>query len=561
MLEIGSVVDGKYKILNVIGKGGMSVVYLAMNERINKQWAIKEVMKNDYRDFSLDKKEIEMMKKLKHSHLPSIVDVIESESSLLIVMDYIEGQSLDDVFAEQGAQSEETVLEWAEQLCDVLNYLHTQDPPIIYRDMKPGNVMLKPDGNLMLIDFGAAREYKPQNLKDTISLGTRGYAAPEQYREDGQSDTRTDIYCLGVMLFQLFTGENPQELRPITDLKPELSSGLEAVIAKCTQVKKEDRYQSITELAYALNHYWEYDKKYQEEQRKKLGKFVISVILTIVFLAGTVTFGIMKKLTTEITYDSYLRKAKSAISKDEEIANYKNAICLNPELEEGYMLLLENGFLDDNVFTTVESEQLRSVLNEYGNGKETNLDVFSKNTDGYGRFAYEAGVVYFYKFEESGNKKNAKAYFEVATTADVLEASQKERAKRLYAISDYYYKIGVIDEAGDASVTYLDYWNDMVALTGGNLVEIDNERTALVVYEELVAQIISRAVEFRNAGVTKDEICIQLQDIKEHLKSDFSNINESNKKLIEEEMKQLKVHIEKAEKIVQSTYAGMEVKE
>lgn len=241
MLEIGSVVDGKYKILNVIGKGGMSVVYLAMNERINKQWAIKEVMKNDYRDFSLDKKEIEMMKKLKHSHLPSIVDVIESESSLLIVMDYIEGQSLDDVFAEQGAQSEETVLEWAEQLCDVLNYLHTQDPPIIYRDMKPGNVMLKPDGNLMLIDFGAAREYKPQNLKDTISLGTRGYAAPEQYREDGQSDTRTDIYCLGVMLFQLFTGENPQELRPITDLKPELSSGLEAVIAKCTQVKKEDQ--------------------------------------------------------------------------------------------------------------------------------------------------------------------------------------------------------------------------------------------------------------------------------------------------------------------------------
>ena len=176
MLEIGSVVDGKYKILNVIGKGGMSVVYLAMNERINKQWAIKEVMKNDYRDFSLDKKEIEMMKKLKHSHLPSIVDVIESESSLLIVMDYIEGQSLDDVFAEQGAQSEETVLEWAEQLCDVLNYLHTQDPPIIYRDMKPGNVMLKPDGSLMLIDFGAARGDKSERYNfagDTRICGAR----------------------------------------------------------------------------------------------------------------------------------------------------------------------------------------------------------------------------------------------------------------------------------------------------------------------------------------------------------------------------------------------------
>lgn len=555
MLEIGSVVDGKYKILNVIGKGGMSVVYLAMNEKVNKQWAIKEILKSDYRDFDLDKKEIEMMKKLKHSHLPSIVDVIENDSSLLIVMDYIEGRSLDDVFEENGAQPVETVLEWAEQLCDVLNYLHTQNPPIIYRDMKPGNVMLKPDGNLMLIDFGAAREYKPQNLKDTISLGTRGYAAPEQYREDGQSDARTDIYCLGVMLFQFLTGESPHELRPITDVKQELSSGLETVITKCTQVKKEDRYQSVTELIYALNHYWEYDKQYQLEQKKKFIQFLIPAIFTLCCALGTVVFGGLEAKTKSRTYDAYLLKARNAITKEEEIENYKNAICLNPKLEEGYMELLEMCFLDDNVFTTEENEQLRLILNDYGNGKQTNISVFSQNTAGYAKFAYEAGVTYYYKFEEKSNKKNAKAYFEIAANSEVLEAAQKERAKRLYTISDYYYKIGLVDEAGDAFVTYQDYWNDMVALTEGNLVQIDNERTALVVYEELTAQIISNAVEFRNAGVTKDEMLNQLKNIETHLKTDFSIINEANREMIKDEMDKLFSYVEKAKKIVQSTYA------
>ena len=113
MLEIGSVIDERYKVLNIIGKGGMSIVYLAMNEKVNKQWAGKEVIKNDYKDFEVDKKEIEMMKKLKHRNLPSIVDVIEKENSLLIVMDYIEGRSLDVIFAEQGAQPEKIVIDWA----------------------------------------------------------------------------------------------------------------------------------------------------------------------------------------------------------------------------------------------------------------------------------------------------------------------------------------------------------------------------------------------------------------------------------------------------------------
>ena len=152
MLEIGSLVDGKYKILSEIGHGGMSVVYMAINEKANKTWAIKEVRKDGVLDFEAVKQglivETDMLKKLKHPNLPSIVDVIEDDRTFLIVMDYIEGNSLSRALVEYGAQPQEYVIEWAKQLCDVLGYLHSREPAIIYRDMKPANIMLKPDGNL-----------------------------------------------------------------------------------------------------------------------------------------------------------------------------------------------------------------------------------------------------------------------------------------------------------------------------------------------------------------------------------------------------------------------------
>lgn len=213
MLEIGSVIDGKYKILNVVGKGGMSVVYLAMNERANKQWAIKEVRKDGMQSFEVVKQnlvaETDLLKKLNHPHLPSIIDVIDCDDTFLIVMDYIEGNPLSKALETSGAQNQDDVIEWAKQLCDVLGYLHSRKPPIIYRDMKPSNVMLKPDGNVMLIDFGTAREFKYSSVADTTCLGTQGYAAPEQFGGHGQTDARTDIYCLGATMYHLVTGHNP----------------------------------------------------------------------------------------------------------------------------------------------------------------------------------------------------------------------------------------------------------------------------------------------------------------------------------------------------------------
>ena len=141
LLETGTVIDGKYRILYQIGQGGMSVVYLAINERANKTWAVKEVRRETGLGTQVVRErlmaETELLKRLRHPRLPAIVDVIDEGESLLIVMDYIEGRSLKEVLAQEGAQSQEQVLLWGKQLCEVLSYLHEQKPSIIYRDMKP----------------------------------------------------------------------------------------------------------------------------------------------------------------------------------------------------------------------------------------------------------------------------------------------------------------------------------------------------------------------------------------------------------------------------------------
>lgn len=562
MLETGTLVDGKYRVLRKCGQGGMSVVYMAINERANKTWAIKEIRKDGTQDYEVVKQglivETDLLKRLNHPHLPSIVDVIDGDGSFLIVMDFIEGNTLSDILKESGAQPQESVIDWAKQLCDVLGYLHSRNPAIIYRDMKPSNVMLKPDGNVVLFDFGTAREYKSQNLEDTVCLGTRGYAAPEQYGGHGQTDARTDIYCLGATMYHLLTGHNPgeppYEMYPIRHWNPGLSAGLEAIILKCTQKNPIDRYQSCAELRYALDHYWEKDTAYRKSQISELRKFALPAALAVVFAVASGIFYGMESHTKNTSYDAYLHGARNSTSKTDEIANYRKAINLDPYRSEGYEGLLQEAFLDDNVLTREESEIFRSVLIDYGNGKETNETVFKTNAEGYEKFAYDAGIAYYYKFEEKSNKKNAKGYFGIAENSKYLEEKQLERAKRLYAISSYYSMIGITDETGDATITYRDYWDDLASLSEGNLVEADNERTALILYQELATQVVSRASDFKKDGVTKEEMQAQMTNIKQHLKTDFSQLNENSRAAVEQEIQELCKSVEQAERMIQSTF-------
>lgn len=535
MLEIGSIVDGKYKILNKIGQGGMSVVYLAMNERANKQWAIKEVRKDGTKDYEVVKQgliaETDILKRLNHPHLPSIIDVIDCDDTFLIVMDYIEGRTLDHWLKKEGAQPQERVVEWAKQICDVLGYLHSRKPPIIYRDLKPSNVMLKPDGKIMIIDFGTAREFKEQSIEDTKCLGTQGYAAPEQYGGHGQTDARTDIYNLGATMYHLLTGHNPSlppyEMYPIRQWNPSLSSGLEAIVTKCTQRNPNDRYQSCAELMYALEHFDELDIEYRKQQKRKWGTFLAACSLTAVSLIGCLGFKFAENSTIKNSYDGYLRAASNAATQEEKVDYYRDAINLDPSRGDAWLSLLDvfidgTGTGDGGLFTQEEDIQMKEILGYTGSGSRTNESYLESNQEAYDEFSFQMGLAYFYYYGEEGNKPMSRSWFETAAESDSLEPNKVERAKRFAKIAGYSQGLDTRDLAGDSEVSYADYWADMVELTSGDLTAIDNEQTALVMYREMVYQIYKNALNFRQAGVTEQEMMNELQNIRSMLMSGFA---------------------------------------
>lgn len=257
-------INDRYALLKKIHSCNNISVYLAMDTRINKSLAVKVFDKSKINDdensaFQLNAfiSQAEFLKKLDHPSIIRIYDIGENDDIAYIVMDYIEGETLQKILNEYGPQSESKVIEWAKQVADVLSYLSKRNPPIIHRDIKPHNIRLKPDGNIVLMDFTIAKEYVPGLLKDEMCLGTKGFAAPEQFGS-AQTDCRTDIYGLGVTMYYLITGIMPSEIQTPGPLNGSiilnnLSSYMEYIISKCMQLNPKDRFQTPDELLCALN--------------------------------------------------------------------------------------------------------------------------------------------------------------------------------------------------------------------------------------------------------------------------------------------------------------------
>ena len=547
MLQVGAVLDNKYKILSEIGHGGMSVVYLAINERANKTWAVKEVRKDGVVDFESVKQnlivETDMLKKLNHPNLPSIIDVIDSEDSFLIIMDYIEGTSLQKLLKTSGAQPEEKVVKWAKQLCDVLGYLHNQNPPIIYRDMKPSNVMLKPDGNVMLIDFGTAREFKNRAMvEDTTCLGTRGYAAPEQFGGRGQTDARTDIYGLGATLYHLLTGhspaEPPYEIKPISYWIPQYAgSGLEKLILKCTQFDPAARYQDCAELMYALEHYRDEDDIIQKKRKKQWRAFLIAAIIGLIGVAGMVASLVLLNGAKQKSYNNLVSMAEKQDSLEASRTYILQAMELDPGNPEVYKVLInkvKNDIDDQKTFTASTSEMMNSILNSSSTGSSTNIDILAREDPAaYAYIMYQIGIWYFFlkgDGEDSFKKIACDNYFSKITVepyidllgeVDFLEKNelteeQKREATKtrgelatlLQQISEYIDTLesttGTVNP-GEASYSQL--FSDLREIVSGNLKEkVGMDRCCVKVYEQIAYWISQNHTNFHSAGVSYDEM-------------------------------------------------------
>ncbi len=293
MLNIGDVIGDRYQILDIIGKGGMAIVYLAYDMHLQKQWAIKayrtdkDGTSNDFSISALEK-EADLMRRLDHPRIPHIIDRVIENNEFYIVMDYIEGHSLEDVMKNCGRLAQEQAIEWALQICEILDYFHSQPQPIIYRDLKPSNVMLKTDGSVCLIDLGIARVHKYGKTEDTGILGTRGYAAPEQFGGHGQTDARTDIFALGRLMFYFVTGksptENPYDVQPIRQLDPNLSPELEAIISQCVEKEPINRIQTVKDLMYRLSSVQLYPKDNNKLLFALIPSGAVVTMLTLVLI-------------------------------------------------------------------------------------------------------------------------------------------------------------------------------------------------------------------------------------------------------------------------------------
>lgn len=264
-IGVGTIIENKYKIVKHIARGGAFDTYLATDTRLNLTWAVKVSRSNRTDDTELIKNQINILKQLDHPMIPRFADAYMTNGKAIIVQEYVAGTTLEDVVNEYGGQSVEHVVDWIGQICNVMGYLHMQSPMFIYRDVKPANFILEPSGRIRVVDFDIIRSYKPGRTEDTVNLGTKGYAAPEQFGGRGQTDPRTDIYAIGITMYRLLTGADVQErniiLNPITLDEPGIPSGLAYIINKCTQFNPRERYNSCDELLNDLVRYNELPPK------------------------------------------------------------------------------------------------------------------------------------------------------------------------------------------------------------------------------------------------------------------------------------------------------------
>ena len=556
MLKVGDLIDGKYKILNEIGRGGMSTVYLAINEKANKPWAVKEVRKNGISNRELVKQslmvEINLLKKLKHKGLPSIVDIIDQQDNYLIVMDYIEGITLENIMQEEGVQPQEKVVDWAIQLCDVLQYLHTRKPAIIYRDMKPSNIMLRSDGSVVLIDFGTAREFKERHVEDTTCLGTQGYAAPEQFGGMGQTDERTDIYSLGATMYRLVTGHNPSEppyeMYPITHWNPRLSTGLEGIIAKCTSKDPKSRYQSVQEVRYALEHYQDLDLDSIRRYRRNLRILLAAGGMTVMLFGAS---GVSYAAADHMQKDEYaynLEAGRRSPNKQDSIAFYQKAILTDCAGEEAYDQLLTL-FTQDGVL----DEQEEKVLLQLSISVDKYLERYKmQNPDGYAGLCYRIGSSYWYYYEhEEKRQAGAVAWFESAKAgfAGNPEKEQEwKRASTYVEIGNFYQRIVPAQISGTDQGMYGEYWNNLRRLKEWNDEAPDRDLVTLRLYREIVTKTLEYAGYLQEDGVPPQE----MEELLKEISQQTENMKTGAGQVLMEEIQELEQVLKGAQQMLAS---------
>jgi serine/threonine protein kinase len=273
MLAPNTLLQGRYLVMRLLGQGGMGAVYQATDRKFGNAVALKETFYNDLQLRKAFSHEARLLNRLRHAALPVVTDYFAIGERQFLVMQYIPGKDLEQLLADRKSQSQgvfqaSQVLRWADQLLDALEYLHSQKPPIIHRDIKPQNLKLTPRGEVILLDFGLAKGIvtHQSQVSQSIRGYTPNYASLEQIRGTG-TDARSDIYSIGATMYHLLTGEMPQDaltriaailmsqpdpLKPVSSMNPEVPEAIAQVIEKAMAAHPDQRYNSAAAMRQAL---------------------------------------------------------------------------------------------------------------------------------------------------------------------------------------------------------------------------------------------------------------------------------------------------------------------
>ena len=534
MAKIGNeIIDSKYEILKLLNTGGMnSAIYLALDKKLNRQWAIKKVRKSSSQTTSMLMAEASIMKNLDHPMLPRIVGIEEDPKFFYIIMDFVQGENLKTVVASSGPQAQDTVVSWGVKLCDVLTYLHGKG--IVYRDMKPANIMLSPDGNIKLIDFGIAREYKENASEDTTALGTEGYAAPEQYEGKGQTDARTDVYGMGITLFQLLTGVNPssyqENIFSIRLQNPNLSSGLDKIILKCTNKDPKKRYQSTEELKKALLNYRKLDDKFLKKQKKVIKKFFTLLGLsTLCFVIAGGSF-IASYFQKNNRYSALLSGVPSK-------ANIIKAIDVKPSETTGYVALL-------NYYgKEIDQNELSEFSHIYGEHREDITDI------------EDVSMIAGEKILGSYSEKSIRAKL-VAGEPYFNAASKKYSSAKIYVSMAEFYRAYIMqdDSAIVKEPSKKDYekllrgMNDI--LKENEKLDSDDKHSIMLASDQLILGLLSEnADSMREQKISKSDLTSIVSSVEKNLDSINTRV-----KVLKEKKEVVKASIVTAKEKIELAY-------
>jgi serine/threonine-protein kinase len=413
-------IHGSYRICQRLGKGGEAEVYL-VEYLPTEQLRAAKVIYTEHPKRQMH--ELNMMKHLHHRALPQIIDIFRVDGQVWLIMEYIRGRSLTEA-VRQGL-GEEQLFQIACELAEVLIYLHSRERPIYHLDIKPSNILLKRDGHLVLLDFGAA--IRPDMEMGLQQFGTPGFAAPEQQNAPGTAlDARADIYGFGATLYYCLHGAVPGDRSAVRNAKGRTwQHPLDQILAKCLQERKEDRYPTAESLYQDLCRL-----RRSAGRRKKRRAAAFAVLFFLVVVLFSAVMLSQKEESEEITpkerYDQLLKQAEG-LGLSQAVPYYEKAALL--QMTGDWSLELLDRMMEDYLFTAEEERVLTTLLYlSDGETGRTVSETMQEKPALYGSFAYRLGLAYWYFYEESGGRSAAASWFARAVDSQENGSVETEAA-------------------------------------------------------------------------------------------------------------------------------------